>query len=173
MKFIRHPVILSGLLVLALAGIAAQWHYGGGELYDGEYKTAREAPSHSTGTPNWTNSSGFERDVFTFVRIHYARNPRGSWSAGNWHTDFPDSDLNLSFRLQQVTSLKVNPDGRVLRLTDPELLDYPWIYMVEVGSRELRDEEVPILRKYLQNGGVLMADDFWGTVQWNQFESQM
>ena len=29
---------------------------------------------------------------------------------GRWATDWPDSDLNFSFRLQQLTSLKVNPD---------------------------------------------------------------
>jgi len=173
-----------GLLLLAVSlgfaqrrrGGGGRWWGGGGEGYSPEFetcKTAREVPSHSTGTPNWTNEAGFEKDVFSFVRVRRDRSNSGSWSAGNWHTDFPDSDLNLSFRLQQVTSLKVNPDGRVLRLTDPELFDYPWIYMVEVGSLELRDEEVPILRKYLQNGGVLMADDFWGTVQWNQFESQI
>ncbi|HSU57585.1 MAG TPA: DUF4159 domain-containing protein [Candidatus Dormibacteraeota bacterium] len=149
---------------------------GGGEGWTPEFetcKTAREVPSHSTGTPNWTNEPGFDKDVFSFVRIRRDRASSGSWSAGNWHTDFPDSDLNLSFRLQQVTSLRTNPDGRVLRFTEPELFDYPWIYMVEVGSLELRDEEVPFLRKYLLNGGVLMADDFWGQVHWNQFESQI
>ena len=34
----------------------------------------------------------------------------GYFGGGRWATDFPDSDLNFSFRLQQLTSLKVNPD---------------------------------------------------------------
>src|SRR5581483_5551153 len=136
-------------------------------------RTARETESHSTGTPNWTNTPGFEKDVFSFVRIIYRRAPNGpsvSGTSGSWITDYPDSDLNLSYRVQQVTSIKVNPDGRVLRLTDPELFDYPWIYMVEPGGLSLKDEEIPILRKYLLNGGVLMADDFWGQKQWDNFE---
>lgn len=136
-------------------------------------RTAREIASHSTETPNWTNPPGFEKDVFTFVRIIRARDPNGSPTSGNWITDFPDSDLNLSYRLQQVTSLKVDPDGRVLRLTDPALFNYPWIYMVEPGALLLHDEEVPILRRYLLNGGVLMADDFWGEWQWEGFASQI
>jgi hypothetical protein len=136
-------------------------------------KTAREVESHSTGTPMWTNSVGFERDAFTFARIRYKRGWTGSRSAGNWHTDFPDSDLNLSFRLQQMTSIKVNPEGRVLNLTDKELVDYPWIYMVEPGRLLFTDEEVVVLRKYLLNGGFLMADDFWGEVQWDNFASQI
>ena len=101
------------------------------------------------------------------------RDPGQPESAGNWITDYPDSDLNLSFRVQQMTSIKVDPNGRILRLTDPALFDYPFIYMVEVGSLLLRDEEVPILRKYLLNGGFLMVDDFWGEWQWESFAEQM
>ena len=146
----------------------------GGEWVDEtKVRTAREIASHSTGTPEWTNTPGFEKDVFTFVRIIRDRDPSGAWSAGNWITDFPDSDLNFSFRLQQVTTIRTDPDGRTIRLTDPDLFDYPWIYMVEPGALLLRDEEVPVLRKYLLNGGVLWADDFWGEWQWAGFATQM
>jgi hypothetical protein len=178
------------VLLLALSLGWAQWrrrgHEGGGDhgiVYtEGNVpvdadtvRTARETASHSTDTPNWTNPPAFERDVFTFVRVIYRRaadstgisttsSPRG------WITDYPDSDLNLSFRLQQVTALRTDPNGRVLRLTDPALFDYPWIYMVEPGGLELREDEVQSLRKYLLNGGVLWADDFWGQKQWDNFE---
>ena len=182
-----------GIIFLTLAGalglILAQQRRGGfggrfgngdmirtegGEWVDQtKVRTAREIASHSTGTPNWTNAPGFDKDVFTFVRIIRDRDPYGSRSAGSWITDFPDSDLNFSFRLQQMTSIKVNPDGRTLRLTDPDLFNYPFIYMVEPGALLLRDEEVPILRKYLLNGGVLMADDFWGEWQWEGFAGQI
>jgi Domain of unknown function (DUF4159) len=166
---------LAGFLMFVGASLCLAQRWGGeGWLPNADtIRTAREAPSHSTGTPTWTNSPGFEKDVFTFARIRYSRAPRGSWSAGNWHTDFPDSDLNLSYRLQQMTTIKVDPDGRVLDLTDKELFDYPWIYMVEPGRLLLSDEEVAILRKYLLNGGFLMADDFWGSVQWENFYHEM
>ncbi len=170
---------LAVLLLAAGVSTAQRWGgWGGFEHWRPEYetcRTAREVVSHSTGTPTWTNEPGFEKDVFTFARIRRDRIPRreGSWSAGAWWTDFPDSDLNLSYRVQQMTSIKVDPDGRVLNLTDKELYDYPWIYMVEPGSLSLREEEVPILRDYLLNGGVLMADDFWGSVQWKNFEREI
>jgi len=141
-------------------------------------RTAREIASHSTGTPEWTNPAAFEKDVFTFARIIYRRAPNSpeisrSSSPIGWITDFPDSDLNLSFRVQQVTSIRTDPNGRVLRLTDPALFDYPWIYMVEPGGLQLKEEEIPILRRYLENGGVLMADDFWGQKQWDNFERNL
>jgi hypothetical protein len=90
-----------------------------------------------------------------------------------WINDYPDSDLNLSFRLQQLTSMKVDPNGRTLKLTNADLFNYPFIYMVKAGRMELRDEEVPILRKYLASGGALMADDFWGDDDWSNFETQI
>ena len=64
------------------------------------------------GIPDWENDVQFKHDLFTFVRIRY-----DSWRSRNkWATDYPDSDLNFSFRLQQLTSLKVHPDGKVLTL---------------------------------------------------------
>src|SRR5882757_3328616 len=105
--------ILILFMICALGIVLAQQRRfrggGGGEWGEGGWisddtRTAREVPSHSTGTPNWTNTPGFEKDVFTFVRIRRDRSPykRG----GSWSTDTPDSDLNLSSRLQQMTSIK-------------------------------------------------------------------
>ena len=138
-----------------------------------QYRTAREAPSDSVGTPEWRVDREFKKDVFTFVRLRYQRSYHGSRTAGAWWTDFPDSDLNFSYRLQQMTSLKVDPDCRVLEITDPELFDYPWVYIVEPGRLVFADDEVPILRKYLLNGGFLMVDDFWGQRQWQNFYEQI
>jgi hypothetical protein len=151
------------------------WTEGGGTVDPNTVRTARETASHSTGTPTWTNNPAFTHDVFTFVRVIYRRSEEWSLSrsAGHWVTDFPDSDLNLSFRVQQATSIRTDPDGRVMKLTNPDLLDYPWIYMVEPGRLYLSDEEAQILKRYLLNGGVLMADDFWGELQWKGFADQI
>lgn len=174
-----------GLLALLLVFTAAvalgqrRWRERYSESYiPADARTAREVESHSTGTPMWTNTPGFERDAFTFVRIRRDHNSRQDeygrpLGRGGWGTDCPDSDLNLSHRLQQMTSLAVDPNGRLLEITDPELFDHPWIYMVEVGSLVFRETEVPILRRYLLNGGFLMADDFWGPWEWDNFEQEM
>ncbi len=149
---------------------------GGGRVRveEATMSTAREVGSHSTDVPVWTNPPGFEKDAFTFCRLRYISAYWGRRSSlGGWITDFPDSDLNLSFRLQQMTSLRVNPDGRFLRLNNKDLYDYPWIYMVEPGRLHLDDAEVKILRDYLNNGGFLMADDFWGDEQWENFAGEM
>jgi len=167
---------LAALVFLVVgAAVLAQRRFGRGgfrESYvsDG-VRTAREIESHSTGTPAWTNLAGFERDVFTFARIRY--HSGGLGGRGGWSTDVPDSDLNLSFRLQQMTSMKVDPDGRILNLTDPDLRDYPFIYIVEPRGLWLADDEIAALRDYLNNGGFLMLDDFWGNIEWTNVEQVM
>jgi hypothetical protein len=87
--------------------------------------------------------------------------------------DFPLGDLDLSYRLQQMTSLQVDPDGRTVKITDTNLFDYPFLYVVEPGRGVFADIELPILRKYLLNGGFLMFDDFWGDAEWEAFAAEM
>ena len=137
--------------------------------------TARDAMQHSNETPKWENAPGFEKDVFTFVRIMYRSGRRTFHPYGGrrWQTDYPDADLNLSYRLQQMTSMKVDPNCRVLELSDPELNRFPFIYIVEPGDLALTDEEVAILRRYLLNGGFLMVDDFWGEDEWANLADEM
>jgi hypothetical protein len=139
----------------------------GGALVDEDtIRTARETPSHSTSTPNWTNPPGFESDVFTFARVIFQsdppRGPRRGFGRGlGWWVDFPDADLNLSYRLQQLTSIRTDPDARVLKLTNPELFDYPLLYLEHAGYMRLSDEEIAVLRKYFATGGALFVNDFW------------
>ena len=117
--------------------------------------------------PTWKNETGFEQNVFTFVRIRYGSIAPGSPGFGGgrgsgWRNDFPDSDLNLSFRLHQMTSMKVDPNGDVIELTDPKLFGYPFIDILSPGRWEPNEEEARALHRYLLNGGFVMMDDFWG-----------
>lgn len=153
---------------------------GSGVIDEDAVRTAREVVSHSTGTPTWTNPKAFEKDVFTFARAVFKVRPTTSpvphFHYGRrigWWVDFPDADLNLSYRLQQMTSMKVDPDGRVLKLSDPDLHNYPFLFMEHPGYMVLRDNEIAGLRKYLESGGVLAIIDFWNSIEWNGFAAQM
>lgn len=133
-------------------------------------RSAREA-LNDPNFPDWEVDPDFKADVFTFVRVRYSSD-RGGWGNG-WATDFPDSDMNFSLRLHQLTTLKVNPDPVILDLTDPRLFDYPFIYMIEPGRLWFDEYEVQALRRYLENGGFLMVDDFWGVYEWENFYNQI
>jgi hypothetical protein len=150
----------------------------------GRFRTPRGVmPDDRAGVPNWKTDERFPHDVFTFVRVEYDSGGRGRYGGGRrwggwggwggWATDWPDSDLNFSFRLQQLTALKVNPEPISLRLTDERLFDYPFLYMIEPGRLLFSDEEVAALRRYLLNGGFLMVDDFWGDSAWENFHEQI
>ena len=144
----------------------------GGQLVNEDtVRTARETAPQVTSTPNWTTPPGFEKDVLTFARIQF-RSP-GRPALMGWLNDYPDADLNLSYRLHSLTSMEVDPDGRVLKLTDPDLVNYPFIFGEQVSAMELSEEEVGILRSYLQNGGVFWVDDFWGEQAWDHLASQI
>lgn len=162
MRGFRVRALAVGVLLIAMCSmvVLAQQQRRRGR---GGYQTADRM-----GVPTWDVDKKFSKDVFTFVRIKYE-----SWGRGGWYVDYRDSELNFSLRLQQLTTLKVNPEPIVLELTDPQLFDYPFIYIIEPGSLMFSQEEVVALRRYLLNGGFLMVDDFWGDEQYENFHSQI
>ena len=118
------------------------------------------------GVERWQNDPRFPDDTFRFVRLR----PEDHYK---WATDYPDSDLNFSFRLQQMTAIRVHPDPIVLPILDPELKKYPFLYTIETGSLDLMEEEAKVLREHLLNGGFLMIDDFWGDYEWENTRDQV
>jgi hypothetical protein len=145
---------------------------GGGRRGGGRGSGGRAELADRGGVPAWNNDERFKGDLFTFVRIRYSDGyGGGGWGrrGGRWETDYPDSDLNFSFRLHELTALQVDPAGKILELTDEALFDYPFIYLIEPGAMSLSEPEVTALRRYLLNGGFLMVDDFWGEWEWANF----
>ena len=161
------PILLLLLCVIMLQGQGRYGSRGGGYGRRGD----RQAAPPQVDDLNWTVDPKFKNDVFTFVRIQYQSS--GGWGREKWRTDWPDSDQNFSFRLQQVTALKVNPNPVIIELTHKELFQYPWIYIVEPGRLVFTEEEVAALRKYLLGGGFLMVDDFWGVDEYQNFYDQI
>jgi hypothetical protein len=49
----------------------------------------------------------------------------------------------------------------VLRLTDPELFDHPFVYMAGVQTMTFSQPEQAAFRRYLLKGGFVMMDDLW------------
>ncbi len=125
-------------------------------------------PVDRDGVPVWQVDERFPHDLFTFARIEYPSTGPERTSFV-WWTDFPHADLNLSYRLQELTALKVNPEPEWVKITDPHLFDYPWVIMSGVGNIILDDREASTLRRYLLSGGFLFVDDFWGQAEWDGF----
>jgi hypothetical protein len=115
--------------------------------------------------------------TFHYCRAVYRNNPVGD--GGGWLTDYPLADRDLSIRLAELTKTRVSfdaggqPKHLIVRLTDDELFQCPFIMMQEVGRLLFTDEDAARLRLYLLKGGFLWVDDFWGSYAWNVWASQI
>ena len=170
-------IIILALGLLGTAGVRAAVDDDDLRRFNGqEIKTGRAFDEKAT--PTWAVDPEFTNDVFQFTRLQYVARydlyNRGSSEADlRWLIDFPACDLDLSYRLQQITAIKVDSDSRTVKLTDTNLFSHPFLYLIEPGRGFLTDGEIPILRKYLLNGGFLMVDDFWGDREWKNFSDEL
>ncbi len=120
---------------------------------------------------------------FHFARLVFdnapgSRRALGGWGQA-WMTDYADAEyhlmrgINRLIRIDgQVIDYSGN-GGRLITLDDDRLFDYPWLYAVEVGQWYLSDSEARLLRDYLDRGGFLLVDDFWGESEWATFLASM
>ena len=62
----------------------------------------------------------------------------------------------------------------VIRLTDDATLAHcPFIMITEPGGTYFDEAEATALRTYLQKGGFLWADDFWGEYAWEHWVNEI
>jgi len=116
--------------------------------------------------------------AFLFCRIMF-RNASDGDGAG-WFVDYPRADQNLSYRLSELTRTPVSRDERgdfnhaVMQLTDEATLSHcPFIMLTEPGGAYFDEAEAKGLRTYLDKGGFLWADDFWGEYAWAHWENEI
>ena len=115
---------------------------------------------------------------FTFCHLLYTSVRRESGGYG-WSTDYPEADRNFVIRLSQLTTAAVSrwddgePGFTVVRATDDELYQCPFLFTSDVGTMGLSELEALRLRDYLLKGGFLWVDDFWGTAAWEAWASQL
>jgi|SRR5579862_1139975 len=115
--------------------------------------------------------------AFRFCRIMFRQNPNGD--GAGWSVDYPRADVNLTYRLSELTAAIVSKDSTgkyknvVFQLTDDELYKCPFIMMTEPGALYMDQAEAAHLRDYLLRGGFLWADDFWGEYAWQVFTGEM
>ncbi len=113
--------------------------------------------------PEWGRDFYFTRAIYT-----------SGWRRGSWAVDFPKADRQFLFVLQRLlTLLDAHGSENPVALDDPELRRYPFLYMLEIGGMSLNPAEIEGLRGYLEAGGFLVVDDFWGTRAFENLRYQM
>ncbi len=155
----RLVIILAAAICLTAAVAAAQ--FGRGRFgFRASFATAKDFDGH-----------------FHFCRWVYQSALDGD--GGNWNADWPRADINLSIRLSELTKADVSKDAAgepnhlLVRFTNPEVFDCPFVMATEVGRTFISDDEAKAMRLYLEKGGFLWVDDFWGSYAWDHWVGQL
>lgn len=158
-------VALAALCALVVATAAAAQ-----DLWRGRFRFREPQARMATG-------ASFD-GAFNFCRGMFTGDRREEGGQG-WWTDYPGADINLSIRLSELTKTRVSredddsPNHLVVRLSDKELFQCPFIEMEDVGTARFSDDEVRGLQEYLLKGGFLWVDDFWGEAAWSQWVQEI
>ncbi len=153
-------IIAFVVAALAAGGVASAQRrggFGGGGFFRGPAPKMMTADDYN--------------GAFLFCRIVFRNSPDGD--GAGWGVDYPRADINLTFRLSELSKTPVTRDERegynhvVLRLTDPLLSHCPFTMMTEPGGAYFDDAEAAALHDYGVKGGFLWADDFWSDYAFN------
>jgi hypothetical protein len=137
------------------------------------------------GFPRFDWPAGTDFHEFYFVRAMYSggrgsdfgfRRGRGAHLGDGgpaWSTDYPRADRHMVLVTQRLSNIDACAWEHPVSLADPELRRFPFIYALEWGEARLTDAEISGLRDFLEAGGLLMIDDFWGSYEWANFQREM
>ena len=160
---------------LALAIVATAGGYAYAQF--GDFSGAFGGLRGEQGDPAELPPSQWPDRNFTACHILYTSVRREASGAG-WRTDYPWGERHLLMRLSELTKTRISrlapniPHAWLVRLTDDALFECPYLMASDVGTIGLSDAEVLGLRLYLQKGGFLWVDDFWGDAAWSQWEHE-
>ncbi len=156
----KRLVMLSIVTTLLATMVAAQDIRGGGRRDREEIPFAGNVPYDGR---------------LTFARLRF--NPLGGEGGFRrdlkWDHDFPRAERNLMKIVRELSFIRPYMNGgNVFTADDPALHRFPIAYLSEPGFWTVSDAEAAGLRAYLQKGGFLIVDDFFGG-HWFNFEAQM
>ena len=87
-------------------------------------------------------------------RLHYD-------GGGDWYAN-PSSLPNLAKAINERTPFRLASREKVVRLTDDELWQVPFVHMTGHGNVKWSETDLATLRRYLEQGGFLHIDDNYG-----------
>ncbi len=167
----RKRIIISVIALSLLCGIALAQRPFRKRHVEGPHKT--EIPK------NDQDLSG----RFTFVRIRYADtsacNGYFDLHLGDggfpWSHDYPVAGRHLMKIMAELSKIDatLDVDEPIFTFDDPQLFNYPFAYLCEIGCMNLDKKELAGLREYILRGGFLLIDDFRQPIQMQNLQRQL
>jgi hypothetical protein len=100
----------------------------------------------------------------------------GDWKQGgtSWAVDYPRADRTFAQLLRRLTRVNVRSVEQPVNLDDADdVYEWPFLMVGLPGMWDLTDAQAAKLREYLLRGGFLLCDSFFGTAEWEGFQSGM
>jgi hypothetical protein len=164
-------VLAAGLLLGGTAWAALEWRV---------YRSFEQHADYTELPPDWNKPAGF-----VIARLMYPSalggfggfgRRGGNWRSGGttWAVDYPKGDRYYASILRRLTTIDVRSVEQPVNLEDgDDVFDWPYLIVGLAGSWDLDDQMVIKLRDYLERGGFLFADSFFGSSQWEGFAEGM
>lgn len=163
----------ASVAVLAAAGVVSPTPPGTA-MSDGGVTPAPSSAAFLGIEPGASSQDPEIPHEFYFSRVAYSGYGRGYYGRGrSWATDFPKADRQFLVVLKRLVNLDIYDMEHPVTLEDPGVRRFPFLYALEVGAMALTPAEAQGLREYLLAGGFLVIDDFWGTWEWENFETEI
>jgi hypothetical protein len=111
---------------------------------------------------------------FVLGRLMYPSNGSGSyWLQGgtNWTVDYPKGDRAFAVALRRLTRVDVRSVEQPVNPDDgDDIYNWPYLHVGMPTSWNLTEAQATKIRDFLQRGGFMITDSYFGTQEWAGFE---
>lgn len=147
-------------LALGLAALLGA-QYGGGRVW--------QRYEHEMQDPVDDPPDARRKGEFALGRLrYYSPLDRGRGYA-RWGIDANKGDRLFIDLMSRLTRLDAGPIETIVELDSDEIFEHPFTLAISVGDWELSRPQTVRLRKYFDQGGFLMVDDFHNDREWATF----
>jgi len=95
-------------------------------------------------------------------------------AGGNWTVDYPRGDRTFAQALRRLTRIEVRSVEQPVDPNDgDDIYNWPYLHVGMPSSWGLTDEQGKKIRDYLERGGFLLCDSYFGTQEWAGFMEGM
>lgn len=101
-------------------------------------------------------------------------NPNWKQGYAAWTVDYPLADRNYLRHLRRLINTPVRSVEQPVDLDDgDDVFNWPFLLASFVGGWDLNNAQAAKLREYLLRGGFLLCDSFFGSAEWQGFQTTM
>ena len=158
----RRPVPVMGAVLLVsifAAMLCAQYKTRVWQRYEHEMQDPVDDPPDAT-----------RKGEFALGRLrYYSPMDRGRGRYARWGIDANKGDRLFIDLMSRLTRLDAGPIETIVELDAEEIFEHPFTLAISVGDWELSAAQAARLRRYFDQGGFLMVDDFHNDREWASF----